>query len=179
MLVQIVGQQYMCAPAAPGQQCVNKTILPNVTLFLSAGSTDGHCTPMSGGIAAARLQEERKAWRKVVACSSGVFSTAPPLQTRRLPGRQPPAAAALQPARTPSRLGPILQDHPFGYVARPEAAADGSTDIFTWKCLLPGKEGTLWEGGLFPLTLAFTSGAPPAMIGPCWPMLGHAGPVTI
>ncbi|EFN56766.1 hypothetical protein CHLNCDRAFT_144242 [Chlorella variabilis] len=70
---------------------------------------------MSGGIAAARLQEERKAWRK---------------------------------------------DHPFGYVARPEAAADGSTDIFTWKCLLPGKEGTLWEGGLFPLTLAFTSEYP-------------------
>ncbi|KAI3427128.1 hypothetical protein D9Q98_007065 [Chlorella vulgaris] len=70
---------------------------------------------MSGGMAAARLAEERKAWRK---------------------------------------------DHPFGYVAKPEVEADGSTNIVKWHCKLPGKAGTLWEGGMFPLTLEFSHDYP-------------------
>lgn len=69
----------------------------------------------AGGVAASRLAEERKSWRK---------------------------------------------DHPFGFVAKPETKEDGSTNLFRWKCLLPGKEGTLWEGGLFPLTLEFGSDYP-------------------
>ena len=68
---------------------------------------------MSGGVAASRLAEERRSWRK---------------------------------------------DHPFGYVAKPETLPDGTTNVLKWNCLLPGKEGTPWEGGLFPLTLDFTSG---------------------
>ena len=56
-------------------------------------------------------------------------------------------------------LPPAPQDHPFGFVAKPETKADDSTNLFRWKCLIPGKEGTLWEGGLFPLTLDFTTGA--------------------
>jgi ubiquitin-conjugating enzyme E2 I len=72
-------------------------------------------TGPSGGVAASRLAEERKSWRK---------------------------------------------DHPFGFVAKPEAAADGSTNMFRWKCSIPGKEGTLWEGGLFPLTLDFSADYP-------------------
>jgi hypothetical protein len=52
----------------------------------------------------------------------------------------------------------VLQDHPFGYVAKPEVAADGSTNILKWHCKLPGKAGTLWEGGMFPLTLEFSHG---------------------
>lgn len=51
------------------------------------------------------------------------------------------------------------QDHPFGFIAKPDAAADGSTNLYRWKCKVPGKEGTLWEGGLFPLTLDFGVGA--------------------
>lgn len=25
-----------------------------------------------------------------------------------------------------------------------------------WKCYIPGKEGTIWEGGFYPLTMEFT-----------------------
>ena len=56
------------------------------------------------GIAAGRLTEERKAWRK---------------------------------------------DHPFGFIARPTKNPDGSMNLFTWDCAIPGKKGTMWEGGLF------------------------------
>ena len=50
------------------------------------------------------------------------------------------------------------KDHPFGFVAKPATNADGSTNLLRWNCLLPGKAGTDWEGGLYPLTLDFTSG---------------------
>jgi len=29
-----------------------------------------------------------------------------------------------------------------------------------WKCFIPGKEGTLWEGGFYPLTMEFTEDYP-------------------
>jgi ubiquitin-conjugating enzyme E2 I len=29
-----------------------------------------------------------------------------------------------------------------------------------WNCHIPGKEGTLWEGGFFPLTMEFTEDYP-------------------
>ena len=29
-----------------------------------------------------------------------------------------------------------------------------------WKCVIPGKEGTLWEGGYYPLTMEFTEDYP-------------------
>ena len=35
-----------------------------------------------------------------------------------------------------------------------------SDNIFRWKCQIPGKEGTDWEGGYFPLTLEFTEDYP-------------------
>ena len=56
------------------------------------------------GIAAARLAEERKAWRK---------------------------------------------DHPFGFIAKPAKKEDGTMDLYTWECAIPGKKDTLWEGGLY------------------------------
>lgn len=56
------------------------------------------------GIAAGRLAEERKAWRK---------------------------------------------DHPFGFVARPALNPDGTRNLFNWECAIPGKKGTIWEGGLY------------------------------
>ncbi len=31
----------------------------------------------------------------------------------------------------------------------------GSVDMFHWKCELPGQEGTLWEGGVYPVFLDF------------------------
>ena len=75
------------------------------------------------------------------------------------------------------------KDKPFGFFARPEVQDDGcdcseglnfegaldsllqlaacrSDNIFRWKCQIPGKEGTDWDGGYFPLTLEFTEDYP-------------------
>eukprot|EP01108_Squamamoeba_japonica_P009062 TRINITY_DN8303_c0_g1_i1.p2 TRINITY_DN8303_c0_g1~~TRINITY_DN8303_c0_g1_i1.p2 ORF type:complete len:171 (-),score=23.17 TRINITY_DN8303_c0_g1_i1:15-491(-) len=67
------------------------------------------------GIAKARLQQERRNWRK---------------------------------------------DHPYGFFARPDRTADGEQDLMVWKCGIPGKEGTLWAGGTFPLTIRFSEDFP-------------------
>ncbi|TVU16057.1 hypothetical protein EJB05_39605, partial [Eragrostis curvula] len=40
-----------------------------------------------------------------------------------------------------------------GFVAKPETLNDGSVNLMLWKCIVPGKEGTDWEGGYFPLTI--------------------------
>ena len=52
------------------------------------------------------------------------------------------------------------KDHPFGFVAKPLTRDDGTVDQFTWTCKLPGKEGTPFEGGLFPVTLRFGTDYP-------------------
>lgn len=52
------------------------------------------------------------------------------------------------------------KDHPFGFVAKPEALSDGETNWGTWKCLIPGKAGTNWEGGMYPVTLVFSDDYP-------------------
>lgn len=67
---------------------------------------------MSGGIAAGRLAEERKAWRK---------------------------------------------NHPFGFIAKPSSNPDGTRNLFNWECAIPGKKGTIWEGGLYKANFLFTS----------------------
>ncbi|KAI6204491.1 Ubiquitin-conjugating enzyme domain containing protein [Aphelenchoides besseyi] len=58
-------------------------------------------------LAAQRLSEERKAWRK---------------------------------------------DHPFGFIATPSKTLDGTLNLMQWQCAIPGKTGTIWEGGLYPVT---------------------------
>ncbi|MEW5303544.1 MAG: hypothetical protein WDW36_006225 [Sanguina aurantia] len=42
------------------------------------------------------------------------------------------------------------KDHPFSFVAKPSDLPDGSSDMMLWKCKVPGKAGTSWEGGLYP-----------------------------
>ncbi|CAD6259895.1 unnamed protein product [Miscanthus lutarioriparius] len=69
----------------------------------------------SGGVARARLAEERKSWRR---------------------------------------------SHPHGFVAKPATLPDGSVNLMLWNCVVPGKQGTDWEGGHFPLTLHFTEDYP-------------------
>ena len=32
--------------------------------------------------------------------------------------------------------------------------------MFRWKCYIPGKPGTDWEGGFYPLTLEFSEDFP-------------------
>ncbi|GAB2269608.1 SUMO-conjugating enzyme sce1 [Dionaea muscipula] len=52
------------------------------------------------------------------------------------------------------------KNHPHGFVARPETAADGSLNLMIWHCTIPGKQGTDWEGGNYPLTLLFSEDYP-------------------
>ncbi len=53
------------------------------------------------------------------------------------------------------------KDHPFGFVAKPVSNdKDGSVDLHTWSCLVPGKQGSAWEGGVFPVTLKFPKNYP-------------------
>ncbi|KAG2574216.1 SUMO-conjugating enzyme SCE1-like [Panicum virgatum] len=52
------------------------------------------------------------------------------------------------------------RSHPHGFVAKPETLPDGSVNLMVWNCIVPGKEGTDWEGGYFPLVLNFDENYP-------------------
>ncbi|KAK6245202.1 hypothetical protein SCA6_008292 [Theobroma cacao] len=52
------------------------------------------------------------------------------------------------------------KNHPHGFVAKPETALDGSVNMMLWHCIIPGKKGTDWDGGYFPLTLHFSEDYP-------------------
>eukprot|EP01023_Acetabularia_acetabulum_P051006 TRINITY_DN5588_c0_g1_i13.p1 TRINITY_DN5588_c0_g1~~TRINITY_DN5588_c0_g1_i13.p1 ORF type:complete len:198 (-),score=34.73 TRINITY_DN5588_c0_g1_i13:730-1323(-) len=52
------------------------------------------------------------------------------------------------------------KDKPFGFHARPVTADDGSMNMMSWTCRIPGKENTDWDGGFFPLTMDFTEDYP-------------------
>jgi ubiquitin-conjugating enzyme E2 I len=47
------------------------------------------------------------------------------------------------------------KDHPHGFVARPMTTKDGSVQMLIWECKIPGKAGTLWEQGLYPVRMEF------------------------
>lgn len=68
-----------------------------------------------GSIAAERLKEERRNWRK---------------------------------------------DHPHGFWARCTLNEDSTPNLFKWEAGIPGKEGGLWEGGVFKLTMEFSEDYP-------------------
>ncbi|KAL1639616.1 sumo-conjugating enzyme ubc9 [Diplodia corticola] len=50
------------------------------------------------------------------------------------------------------------KDHPFGFVARPMKNAQGVLDLRKWECAIPGKDRTIWEGGVFKLEVTFPEG---------------------
>ena len=50
------------------------------------------------------------------------------------------------------------RDHPFGFYARPVRTSQGVLDLKKWECGIPGKDKTLWEGGLFKLDVTFPDG---------------------
>ncbi|KAI7728299.1 hypothetical protein M8C21_017989 [Ambrosia artemisiifolia] len=52
------------------------------------------------------------------------------------------------------------KNHPHGFVAKPETLPDGSVNLMIWHCTIPGKTGTDWEGGYYPLTLHFSEDYP-------------------
>lgn len=47
------------------------------------------------------------------------------------------------------------KDHPFGFFAKPAKGANGVTDLKQWEVGIPGRQNTIWQGGLFKLTLTF------------------------
>lgn len=47
------------------------------------------------------------------------------------------------------------KDHPFGFFAKPVRTTSGIVDLKTWDVGIPGRDKTIWEGGLFKLTLIF------------------------
>ncbi|KAI0134224.1 ubiquitin-conjugating enzyme/RWD-like protein [Xylariales sp. AK1849] len=48
------------------------------------------------------------------------------------------------------------KDHPFGFWARPVKDKNtGVMDLKVWECGIPGKEKTMWEGGVFKMTMTF------------------------
>uniref|UniRef100_A0A7S0SIR3 SUMO-conjugating enzyme UBC9 n=1 Tax=Mantoniella antarctica TaxID=81844 RepID=A0A7S0SIR3_9CHLO len=52
------------------------------------------------------------------------------------------------------------KDHPHAFVAKPVTLADGSNNMLLWECKIPGKSGTLWENGLYPLKMEFPEDYP-------------------
>jgi ubiquitin-conjugating enzyme E2 I len=52
------------------------------------------------------------------------------------------------------------QDRPQDFIARPCVNPNGDLNLFHWECLIPGRAGTLWEGGFYPLRLEFPAGYP-------------------
>uniref|UniRef100_A0A0A9WHW0 SUMO-conjugating enzyme ubc9 n=1 Tax=Lygus hesperus TaxID=30085 RepID=A0A0A9WHW0_LYGHE len=46
-------------------------------------------------------------------------------------------------------------DHPANFYAKPTINADGTTNIMKWQCGIPGKPNTIWEGGIYQLTMEF------------------------
>ena len=46
----------------------------------------------------------------------------------------------------------------FGFWARPTRNAQNVLDLKLWECGIPGKEGTIWEGGTMKITMTFPEG---------------------
>jgi ubiquitin-protein ligase len=52
------------------------------------------------------------------------------------------------------------KDHPFGFYAKPQRnTITGVVDLKKWDCGVPGKENTIWAGGLFKLEVIFPDGS--------------------
>ena len=52
------------------------------------------------------------------------------------------------------------RDHPPAFYARPRSMPDGTMNMFMWDCGIPGPKGTLWEGGVYPVTMEFSEEYP-------------------
>mmetsp|Transcript_24621 Transcript_24621/g.50853 ORF Transcript_24621/g.50853 Transcript_24621/m.50853 type:complete len:163 (-) Transcript_24621:291-779(-) len=52
------------------------------------------------------------------------------------------------------------KDHPYGFHAKPVNSADGSSNLMKWECGVPGKKDTLWESGLYKVSMEFSDEYP-------------------
>jgi ubiquitin-conjugating enzyme E2 I len=69
------------------------------------------------------------------------------------------AMSSLLSARLAQERKDWRKDHPHGFIAKPlvqkDKNGDSVTDMTVWNCSIPGKAGTAWEGGVYPITLTF------------------------
>ncbi|CCE92365.1 E2 SUMO-conjugating protein UBC9 TDEL_0E01220 [Torulaspora delbrueckii] len=47
------------------------------------------------------------------------------------------------------------KDHPFGFFAKPTRNADGTMNLQKWEAGIPGREGTLWDHGVYPISIEY------------------------
>lgn len=52
------------------------------------------------------------------------------------------------------------KDHPSGFWAKPSKDSQGNLNLMKWTIGIPGKKNTIWEGGLYPVTLTFPQNYP-------------------
>lgn len=52
------------------------------------------------------------------------------------------------------------KNHPYGFVAKPITSNDGSFNMLKWECEIPGPKGSVWEGGIYRLTMDFANDYP-------------------
>eukprot|EP00921_Rhytidocystis_pertsovi_P017866 GHVQ01028053.1.p1 GENE.GHVQ01028053.1~~GHVQ01028053.1.p1 ORF type:complete len:162 (-),score=20.05 GHVQ01028053.1:387-872(-) len=53
------------------------------------------------------------------------------------------------------------RDHPHGFSARYGVSEDGKgQDMMKWECKIPGKVGSIWEGGEYCMTMEFSEDYP-------------------
>lgn len=64
-------------------------------------------------------------------------------------------SSSLQLTRLQEERKQWRKDHPFGFWAKPELNADKTLDLTFWRAGIPGKKGTLWEGGVYEVTMKF------------------------
>lgn len=51
-------------------------------------------------------------------------------------------------------------DHPFGFVAKPVTNPDNTANMLRWECEIPGPKDSIWEAGLYHLTIDFSNDYP-------------------
>lgn len=52
------------------------------------------------------------------------------------------------------------RSHPFGFAACPTKNEDQTLNLMIWECVIPGRRGTIWEGGRFKLQMVFKEDYP-------------------
>jgi len=52
------------------------------------------------------------------------------------------------------------KSHPFGFYAKPQKGKDGNLNLLEWTLGIPGKENTIWAGGVYPVSLKFSQDYP-------------------
>lgn len=116
-------------------------------------------TPSSGAsLAYARLREERKAWRR----DHPFGFWARPMAAPASPSASTSSSAATSTGLTPGP-GEKRGREATGSTQQSPSGSDtalGGMDLLRWEAGIPGKVGTIWEGGEFRLTLQFSEDYP-------------------